>query len=1020
MQARVARIRCETNTLHPVGSAARSVTSPRRAKTLEIAVVLASTASLDCIVPCDILPPPGPHSLLLATGSEVTSVTHIATRGRKTLVCYPQLRLWTQASSAQPSSASLRVAAMHLPRHTIESHAAAPLFEHASFCSPHIPVFRDRPPEDHASPNASGGSTSELAQPAVFACATLNGFLVAQSDPLKLAANRSWSSAQGGLSHAVPVSHCSLLLLVGGGRVPRFAPNKVILWDEAAEYTPSQPDPASHHVNSDDDDDDHSSSFPSRRASTIFSAGSEFDAYGRAPSAEFVNAQTPISSEPSSACPLSTADSTGSLSDLDHTQHRTGPAAGSPSRSAAEPRSSVDQSMLASSLGIGRLHSSYLSDNTDRDAQSSVRFSRDSPDLAASSHSHAIMASSANLADPFAEDEALPPHLSPERNASPDSFTPGSHTGPHADPCTSESAASSRQFRPASAAHRDRADGLGLIDSVSSMATTDTHATAKRPPRVLRGREVAELEFSEAVRGVYATTIHTTRPRSHRPAGKGKARATSGAASSLDREDEPRFCVVLVVLLATRAIVFELSPPSTAPMLGGRPTSSAWSISKRAVAQTHKNPKGLGSVAPLYLHTPPGTVSQPSAVVALPGRQKGHVQLLYIQLGITHVDPYRPASVPAPPVGASTIIVAHEASLAALALSPDGRLLATASSKGTLIRIWSHNIGQSDGTSSRNSRASPHEPKSSGPGRTGVGATLARELRRGTDPATILSIAFAPDASIVAAASDKGTIHIFLLSQPGSMASTDDTTELPRSQASSTSRAPSLGRVAASYLPAGLGNLAGQIPPSVLPQYLKSEWSSAQFRIPLKTFGSASRHSSASAQGDESGIYGSNTPRSITLGTEKSTEGAWAQMRSRISDIRKGEASVDEKMFLCWVEEAASSPVTVTKGKASAQPSSRSEHASRPRPLHTSKDFHDGSKPESPYRFHLVVLTTSGGWYKLAIHPPKSNASEDASGSTVLDMYRRESKRATDKPKPLECQLLEFRPMVAMLDGWRA
>ncbi len=411
---------------------------------------------------------------------------------------------------------------MHLPRHTIESHAAAPLFEHASFCSPDIPVFRDRPPKDHASPNASGGSTSELAQPAVFACATLNGFLVAQSDPLKLAANRSWSSAQGRLSHAVPVSHCSLLLLVGGGRVPRFAPNKVILWDEAAEYTPSQPDPASHHANSDDDDDDHSSSFPSRRASTIFSAGSEFDAYGRAPSAEFENAQTPISSEPSSACPLSTADSTGSLSDLDHTQHRTGPAAGSPSRSTAEPRSSVDQSMLASSLGIGRLQSSYLSDNTDRDAQSSVRFSRDSPDLAASSHSHAIMASSANLADPFAEDEALPPHLSPERNASPDSFTPGSHTGPRADPCTSESAASSRQFRPASAAHRDRADGLGLIDSVSSMATTDTHATAKRPPRVLRGREVAELEFSEAVRGVYATTIHTTRPRSHRPAVKAR------------------------------------------------------------------------------------------------------------------------------------------------------------------------------------------------------------------------------------------------------------------------------------------------------------------------------------------------------------------------------------------------------------------------------------------------------------------------------------------------------------------
>ena len=39
--------------------------------------------------------------------------------------------------------------------------------------------------------------------------------------------------AGGTLSHVVPLHVSSLLFLVGGGRSPRYPPNKVIFWDDA-------------------------------------------------------------------------------------------------------------------------------------------------------------------------------------------------------------------------------------------------------------------------------------------------------------------------------------------------------------------------------------------------------------------------------------------------------------------------------------------------------------------------------------------------------------------------------------------------------------------------------------------------------------------------------------------------------------------------------------------------------------------------------------------------------------------
>ena len=85
-----------------------------------------------------------------------------------------------------------------------------------------------------------------------------------------------------------------------------------------------------------------------------------------------------------------------------------------------------------------------------------------------------------------------------------------------------------------------------------------------------------------------------------------------------------------------------------------------------------------------------------------------------------------------------SIIPAHSSELAAIALSRDGSLLATASEKGTLIRVF-------------------HTTNS---GRVA-------ELRRGVDQVAIFSLGFNPSGTMLACTSDKGTLHIFDIPHQG-------------------------------------------------------------------------------------------------------------------------------------------------------------------------------------------------------------------------------------------------------------
>ncbi|MBA0652906.1 hypothetical protein Goklo_020129 [Gossypium klotzschianum] len=122
--------------------------------------------------------------------------------------------------------------------------------------------------------------------------------------------------------------------------------------------------------------------------------------------------------------------------------------------------------------------------------------------------------------------------------------------------------------------------------------------------------------------------------------------------------------------------------------------------------ETIANPKGLCAVSQ----------GVGSLVLVCPGLQKGQVR-------VEHYASKR-----------TKFIMAHDSRIVCFALSLDGQLLATASSKGTLVRIFNT-----------------------------VDGSLLQEVRRGADRAEIYSLAFSSNAQWLAVSSDKGTVHVFSL-----------------------------------------------------------------------------------------------------------------------------------------------------------------------------------------------------------------------------------------------------------------
>jgi len=123
---------------------------------------------------------------------------------------------------------------------------------------------------------------------------------------------------------------------------------------------------------------------------------------------------------------------------------------------------------------------------------------------------------------------------------------------------------------------------------------------------------------------------------------------------------------------------------------------------------TCNNAKGLGAIS---------TGDKPkNKIIACPHPNLGEIMLHFYGMGevVDHVIP------------------AHFSELSALDVNPSGTLIASASRKGTLIRIFSAD-----------------------------GGNWLQELRRGTSEATIYDLIFHPEKNILACNSSQGTIHLF-------------------------------------------------------------------------------------------------------------------------------------------------------------------------------------------------------------------------------------------------------------------
>ncbi|KAF3433242.1 hypothetical protein FNV43_RR24344 [Rhamnella rubrinervis] len=177
-----------------------------------------------------------------------------------------------------------------------------------------------------------------------------------------------------------------------------------------------------------------------------------------------------------------------------------------------------------------------------------------------------------------------------------------------------------------------------------------------------------------------------------------------------------------------------------------------------------------------------------TSVLACPGLRRGQVRIEHFGLNMTK------------------FINAHDSHIACFTLTMDGLLLATASNKGTLIRIFNTMDG-----------------------------THLQEVRRGVDRAEIYSIVLSPNAQWLAASSDKGTVHIFSLRVRvvGEDAYPDSSAAQGQALAHQNS-STSLDALISPNIGAN-PNSSFSFMRGVLPKYFSSEWSFAQFHLPENT-----------------------------------------------------------------------------------------------------------------------------------------------------------------------------------------
>jgi WD40 repeat protein len=159
----------------------------------------------------------------------------------------------------------------------------------------------------------------------------------------------------------------------------------------------------------------------------------------------------------------------------------------------------------------------------------------------------------------------------------------------------------------------------------------------------------------------------------------------------------------------------------------------------------------------------------------------------------------------------SHAISVSESTVVCASICPRGKWLATASQKGTLIRLFDMETG---------------EP--------------LKELRRGLDQVAISCLCFAPDRMWLAVASDKGTAHIFALNMVAESPSatfsksSELKTSIMRIQRRFTQEEEEEKEKEVSQQPSSLPlnkKSAFAFAENYLPKYFQSEWSFATFKL---------------------------------------------------------------------------------------------------------------------------------------------------------------------------------------------
>ncbi|ODN99148.1 hypothetical protein I350_07306 [Cryptococcus amylolentus CBS 6273] len=433
------------------------------------------------------------------------------------------------------------------------------------------------------------------------------------------------------------------------------------------------------------------------------------------------------------------------------------------------------------------------------------------------------------------------------------------------------------------------------------------------------GEAVAELEFGERIRGVSAR--------------------------------RGLFCVAL----SRKVVIFEYG------------LNGFW-IRKLGEWETAKNEQGL-----MALSTAPG-----STLLALPGRQAGHVQLIPL--------PSCPSSSPDPPSPSRTtpnstfrspIILAHTHSLASLSTTPSGSHILTTSERGTLLRVWDTQRGR-----------------------------LERELRRGVDPAEILSQHQPSLTSLLSRT----------LPLPKYFSSTTSSAQyhLPRKNPHAFSAAlgaagvPSMSMREAVELEANMGErfVVGWVEvdvPVVAEESLgvrfgetakerdRDKEERQRRAVPNPALGTMGSGIPMGSRGERLSFGSDNTSRTATPSQRAATPTQ--------ANIKTRGRSVAPQIRLRGMSNhyTSASPHSTEKGK--------------------SKPGAGEGKVETKKEMQLVAITFSGDWYRLRIPDPAPSLSGPGSGAGRGDQEKaREEEK--EKKESRKCELIEYRRLGVGGGGW--